>query len=189
VIPDRAEIVSSLIGAWRLFRFDPDAMRWFDTTMEGFWRSFFAAVLALPSFVFAFTVQVATMEDPPEAALAAIAGAIAYAASWVAFPVVAAFVVRPMGYGRMYVPYIVAHNWTGALVAQAYLVVEILIQLGIFAGDLAGFVKIILFAVTLWYAWRVARVALDASVSVAGAMVVLAFGLDLLIGYLLFGAL
>ena len=189
MIPNRAEIVSSFIGAWRVFRLDPDAMRWFDTSLEGFWRSFFAAVLALPSFAVAYAFLVADMEEAPEPAVAFMLGAIAYGASWVAFPVVAAVVVRPMGYGRHFVPYIVAHNWCAALVAQAYLVVEILIRIGVFAGDLSGFVKIVLFAVTLWYGWRVARAALGASMSLAAAMVVLATGLDLLISYLLFASL
>jgi hypothetical protein len=94
-----------------------------------------------------------------------------------------------MGYGHRYVPYIIAHNWAGALIAQAYLVVEILVRIGIFAGEMGGFVKIVLFVVTLWYSWRVARAALEASVSLAAALVVLATGLDLFIGYALFGAL
>jgi hypothetical protein len=189
VIPDRAEIVSSLIGAWRVFRMNPDAMHWFETSLEGFWRSFFAAVLALPAFALPFAFQVAELERAPEPVVAVLLGGIAYVASWIAFPVVAAFVVRPMGFGHMYVPYIVVHNWSGALIAQVYLAVEILIRVGIFAGELGGFVKLILFAVTLWYAWRIARVALGATVSLAAAMVALSTGLDLLIGYLLFVAL
>jgi hypothetical protein len=189
VIPDRTEIISSFIGAWRVFRLDPDAMRWFNTSMDGFWRSFFAAILALPSFAFAFAFQLGDMVDTPEPAVAGLLGAIAYAASWIAFPVIAALVVRPMGYGHNYVPYIVVHNWAGGLVAQVYLVVEILVRVGIFAGEMGGFVKIVLFVVTLWYGWRVARAALEASASLAAALVVLATGLDLVIGYLLFGAL
>ena len=189
MIPDRAEIVSSFIGAWRLFRMDPDAMRWFNTSMDGFWRSFFAAVLALPSFVFAFAFQFSDMVEAPNPIAAVVLGAIAYAASWVVFPVIAALVVRPMGYGHHYVPYIVARNWAGALVAQAYLAAEILIFLGIFAGDLGGFIKIILFVVTLWYGFMVARIALSATFSLATAMIVLSTALDVLIGYLLFAAL
>ena len=189
MIPNRAEIISSFFGAWRLFRIDPDAMRWFNTSMDGFWRSFFAAFLALPSFAFAFAFHIAETDGAPEPAAAIVLGAIAYAAGWIVFPIVAAIVVQPMGYGHHYVPYIVAHNWAGALVAQAYLAVEILIRVGIFAGELGGFVAIILFVATLWYGWSVARVALATSASLAVALVVLATGLDYLITYLLFAAL
>lgn len=164
-------------------------MRWFNTSLDGFWRSFFAAVLALPSFAFAFGFQMAEMEEPPDPTAAIILAAIAYAASWVVFPVIAAVVIRIMDYGHHYVPYIVARNWAGALVAQVYLAVEILIQIGIFAGDLGGFVKIVLFIVTLWYGWMVARIGLNATASLAAAMVILATVLDVLIGYLLFAAL
>jgi len=189
VIPDRAEIVASFVGAWRLFRLDPSAMSCFNTSLDGFWRSFFGAVLSLPAFAFSFAFLIADLEDPPEPAVAFILGIMAYGISWVAFPVIAAFVVRPMGLGHRYVPYIVAHNWGATLVAQAYFLAEILIRIGLFAGDLSDFVKLILFAVTLWYGWRVARVALEASISIALAMVVLATGLDLLISYALYAAL
>lgn len=189
MIPSRAEIVSSLFGAWRLFRMDPDSMRWFNTSMDGFWRSFFAAIIALPSFVLAYGSQVAGMESDPDPAAALLLGIIAYAASWVIFPVLAAFVVRPMGYSHAYVPYIVARNWAGGLVAQAYLVLEILTQVGVFSGESGGMVEIILFVVTLWYGWIVARIALATTATMATALVVLGTGLDLVIGYLLFSTL
>ena len=188
MIPDRAEISSSLYGAWRLFRMDPDAMRWFDTSLDGFWRSFFGAVIALPAFLLGFGYHVATMEAPPNLVVVVVVGAIAYAASWVVFPVIAAFVVRPMGYGGTYVPYIVVRNWAGALVAQVYLVFEILIRVGILGETISGFIEFILFIVTLWYGWLVARVALETTVSFAAALVILGTVVDLFIAYLLFSA-
>ena len=189
MIPDRTEIASSFTGAWRLFRMDTDAMRLFNTSMDGFWRSFFAAVLALPSFAVAMTAQFGKMDQAPDPVVAIVLCALAYTASWIVFPVVAAIVVRPMGYGHHYVPYIVARNWAGALVAQVYLATEILILLGIFSGYLGEFVQIILFVITLWYGFMIARIALSATFSLATAMIVLSTALDVLISYLLFVSL
>ena len=47
---NRAEIERSLTGAWRLFLGKPDAMRFFDASVEGFWRSFGAIVLVAPLY-------------------------------------------------------------------------------------------------------------------------------------------
>ena len=47
---DRAEIERSLTGAWRLFLGKPDAMRQFDSSVDGFWRSFRAIVLIAPLY-------------------------------------------------------------------------------------------------------------------------------------------
>ena len=48
---DRDEIARSLTGAWHLFLDRPDAMRYFDLSIEGFWRSFRAIVLLLPAYI------------------------------------------------------------------------------------------------------------------------------------------
>ncbi len=47
---DRAEIERSLRGAWRLFLGKPDAMRFFDASVDGFWRSFRAIILVAPLY-------------------------------------------------------------------------------------------------------------------------------------------
>ena len=46
----RDEIERSLTGAWRLFLNQPDAMQSFDTSVDGFWRSFQAIVLVAPLY-------------------------------------------------------------------------------------------------------------------------------------------
>ena len=43
MIPSLHEIFYGVFGAWRLFRLDPKAMAYFDNSVEGFWKSFFAA--------------------------------------------------------------------------------------------------------------------------------------------------
>ena len=48
---ERDEIARSLTGAWELFLDRPDAMRRFDISMTGFWRSFRAIVLVLPAYL------------------------------------------------------------------------------------------------------------------------------------------
>ena len=45
-MPSMADTKRALEGAWLIARRDPGAMSRFDLTVEGFWASFFAAVVA-----------------------------------------------------------------------------------------------------------------------------------------------
>jgi hypothetical protein len=50
-MPSYAEIQRALQGAWLLARGDTRGMGLFDLSVEGFWRSFAAALLAAPAYV------------------------------------------------------------------------------------------------------------------------------------------
>ena len=41
----RHEVLLSLYGVWRLFLRDPRGIEWLDVSIEGFWKSFFCAVV------------------------------------------------------------------------------------------------------------------------------------------------
>ena len=44
------EVVTSLYGAARLIQFKPDGLTYFDSSLDGFWRSFTAALLVAPLY-------------------------------------------------------------------------------------------------------------------------------------------
>ena len=52
------DVVAGLTGAWRLARFDPRGMSYLDTTITGYWRSFYGALLCLPAYVVMVAVDV-----------------------------------------------------------------------------------------------------------------------------------
>ena len=45
MIPTTREIVFGLYGAWRLAHLDRGGLGYFDASVEGFWKSFFAAAM------------------------------------------------------------------------------------------------------------------------------------------------
>ncbi len=51
------EAARSLYGAYRLARFDPSGMAYMDTSVRGFWNSFYAAVATLPFFLVLLVVD------------------------------------------------------------------------------------------------------------------------------------
>ncbi len=56
-MPDVAFFTRSLTGALRLARFDAGGMAAFDVSFEGFWRSFWAAGLVLPLYIFFLAIN------------------------------------------------------------------------------------------------------------------------------------
>ncbi|MFN4088946.1 MAG: hypothetical protein ACK4QW_07885 [Alphaproteobacteria bacterium] len=102
------EIARSLHGAFRLAARDPAGLQWFDTSIRGFWNSFFAAVLVAPFYM----AVVATRPDEPAVTVSsgafALTELIAYVCGWFAFPLVMVYVTRAIGREALYIPYIVA---------------------------------------------------------------------------------
>ena len=111
--PIRQEIASSIRAAWGIALRDPDAMAGFNLSIDGFWRSFYAAVLLLPPYAVLFGLSY--MELPPveRPAIGAYAGVkmLLYLAGWASFPLVMIPVAKLLRLGDAYIPMIIACNW------------------------------------------------------------------------------
>lgn len=185
----RDEIVRSLTGAWEIFLDRPDAMSRFDVSVEGFWRSFQAILLVIPSYlVVAFAersllLTMATENTVPlgdEGFFAA--KAVALAVDWVALPLVMAVAAGPFGIADRYVAFVVARNWAAVLIMLPYAAIAILFGLGFFGTSLASFLSLAVLIVALRMQFQVARRSLEVPVAFAIAVVVFDFVLSLTIG-------
>lgn len=181
-MPDREEILQSLEGAWRLVWLDRSGMTFFNLTVAGFWRSFFAAVLVAPGYAILVAQKLADREVlAPEAAPSVVAvgepGAtwvvvvqtITYCVSWIAFPIVAALLTWLLSLGRLYVALIVAANWASVIQMAAFLAA---LALGYVLPDpIRPVVITLVTGGILFYQWFVVRTALQTSGGVALAVV------------------
>lgn len=110
MFPDRAEIVRALQGCWYLVLNRPGAIDLFDRSDAGFYRSFFAAILAFPAFV---------ISDVVNGGADWIAGdffdwisyGIRYAIYWLVFPVVAVVIAERIGVLERILDFLVPYNW------------------------------------------------------------------------------
>ena len=85
---------------------------------------------------------------------------------------------------KQYLGFIVAYNWASVLQNAVYLPFAILFELGMFGGNGAEFVNLILLCLVLAYTWFVTRTALDVSGFVASGLVVLDVGLWIIVNKL-----
>lgn len=175
-----AETLRSLHGAWRLACFDARGLVQFNVSIAGFWQSFFAAAVALPIFAFALIPPYLRAADP---GLFAAVEALHYIAAWAAFPLAMIPVARFLRLTASYIPYIIAVNWTSVLQLALFLPVNVLALFGSLQGDGGAFLFTLILALTVIYRYFVARVALQATLGTALALV----ALDVVIGLLLSG--
>jgi hypothetical protein len=164
-MPDREEVLSALYGAYRLAWFDASGMTYFNLTVEGFWRSFFAAILVAPAYAILVGMQSSAEAEAFNLALVFLAESIGYVLAWCAFPIVALVLTRMLGLDRNYVALIVAHNWSAVPQTAAFVAV---VLLGVVLPQGLGTLLVTLTTgAILVYQWFVIRTALQSSGGIA----------------------
>jgi hypothetical protein len=180
-MPSTIETLRALYGAWRLARLDKGGMAYFDVSERGFWTSFFAALIVAPLYALFLYLRFASgLENAPVGRFVPIK-AIAYALSWIAFPLAMATYTRLVGCWPRYVAFMVAYNWSSVLQNGLYLGVVILATLKVLPTTAANFLGVVAFGLVIAYSWVVARIALRTTGMVATGVVALDFFLGLAI--------
>ena len=185
------EIRAALDGSWLLLRNRPEGMAFFDQSIQGFWRSFLVVFLLVPAFLvsgaaekrFYFLENLYHPDAFPNEAFW-FAQAVGLGIDWLALPLVLAALAVPIGISRRYVPFIVVRNWTSLLASVPYLVTYLLFLLGILSPGVTVLLSLTCLLVVIWYRYLVARIALQASISLAIGVVVLDVLLTLVISQL-----
>src|SRR5690606_11964754 len=116
-----AEAVRGVYGAWRLVRFDRDAVRLFDGSVDAFWKSFWAAAFVFPGevilrllFATADTAEGAEAASPGTTALMTVF-IIAYVIHWAGFALAMVYVSDMLDRFEKYLAYMTAHNWSSVV--------------------------------------------------------------------------
>lgn len=167
------EAAYGLFGAWRLARGDADGLNYFENSVEGFWRSFWAAAVIAPVFlvVSVLRYEVAGIEADP--LRYAIVESIAYVIAWVLFPVVMVHICTLLERAERFILYIVAYNWAAVLQNALLMPLEIAGTTGLIPLELASLFRLLAFSAILFYVWFVAKVGLDLPPWTAVGIVVL----------------
>ena len=180
------EATLALYGAYRLARVDPKGLFYFDATIEGFWRSFYAALLVAPAYVILLALDLGDRPATAGPVKLVLVEGIVYVIGWTAFPLAMVYVARWLGRSQHYICYIVAQNWANVLeIALFFSVVAIAV------GSAAVAVLPLLLAgiAVLVYEWYIARTALEITGWQAAAVVALSVILDFIITYISSGML
>lgn len=178
-LPDRAELERNVKGAFQLLLQRPQGLEALDSSLEGFWRSFYAALYGAPFFLFIMFSSLGASEGS-EAILSidftlpnVIGLLLIYAISWLYWPLLFHYIARGFGLEQSFLRYIVAYNWA-ALIQLAIATAALVLGGGLLggAGNLLIFGSIVL---QFFYQWSVARQALEIPGLPAGGLVFVDF--------------
>lgn len=184
----------SLTGAWRMMTGRPGGLKLLDLSVDGFWDSFYAIVVALPALAVGWVAaanDVALVGDEvPDKLSFVLRFAVVDLGSWIIPIGLLAFVVRPAGIADRFVPYVVASNWASVIVIWIMLPPQLLRMVLPGAQDLVTLLSLGLFLTTLFLTWRVTNAAVGKGPAVAtsvffgmfAASLAVLFALQLLLG-------
>jgi len=177
------EIVYALYGAYRLCFFDRGGMAFFNASREGFWRSFYSAILIAPIHgVLVFTdLQRSRTPILASAERIFLIEGSSYLVLVFAYPVVMYYICELLDRRQRYMNYIVAYNWTGVWLALLALPFALLNGADFVPDIAANVASLIVTAVSLVILWGIARTALEISGLVAAGLV----AIDLTLGVII----
>jgi len=172
-MPSGAEIQQYFFGVWRMMMGRAEGLKMLDLSIDGFWNSFFAIVVALPPLLVGW---VGFANSMPEAASAALRLGVLFRlfltdiGAWILPVALLAAFAKPTGIADRFVHYVVATNWASALFAWMMLVPGLMRLFMPDAADLADGISLILFLVTLGLSWRLTVVAIDKGPAIGTAV-------------------
>ncbi|MGI9493795.1 MAG: hypothetical protein ACR2QF_15470 [Geminicoccaceae bacterium] len=171
IMPDRQEIWSSIYGAFRLACFDDSGHSHFNLTVEGFWRSFFAAILVAPGHII-LASQGFIAGGGQLSVWSLLVHVGMYAVSWIIFPLTVFFAIDLLNLGHRYTALIVAVNWA-AVIEISVMVAGLGLAL-ILPPDAAKLLIVAIVIGLVIYQWFVIRTALQSTGTLAFAFVLFA---------------
>ena len=182
------EIARALTGSWLLFRNQPEGLRWFDRSIEGFWRSFGVFFLLLPFVSIGGLMEKKMYLEETDLTAEIFPDGIfwmsqlaSFVLGWILLPIVLGFLARPIGISRGYVDFIIARNWSSLLATVPYVLAGMLYLAGIVPVGIVFLITMSAFIVILWYKFNIARITLQASTGLTLGIVALDTVLSLLV--------
>jgi len=169
----------ALAGSLRLARGEPTGLSYFDRSLDGFWRSFRAAVICYPLYLLLLSMRVSVGDwQRSGGGRIVVVETIGYVVAWVAFPLLMLTVTRWIGRAHRFFDFMVPYNWCQVPQSALFVAVGLVSAGGMLGTRDSAAIEIGAAIATLIYEWFIARVALDTT----GAVAVFVVLVDLVLG-------
>ena len=161
------EIEQSLAGAVEVVPHGEDALRHFDFSVGGFWRSFTAAIIVLPAAIALYLSDYKLWAEEqsalplPDLAPFLTLEIVGFCLRWGLFAVVMAVLCRQFNLSSRFVPFMVVFNWSSVLLAVLLLPPSMLYLLDIVSADVARILNFCAFFAAILYRVRIAEITLQ----------------------------
>ena len=173
------EVQLAVGGALRLACGDRRGLGFFDASLDGFWRSFRAAAICYPMYLFLLGTRVTSAQWAAAGWPTVIfVETIAYVIAWVAFPLLMLHIAHWLGRDHRFLAFMVAYNWSQVPQTILLTIIGLDAATGLFPPHIVQFLEAIATLAVLVYEWYIARVAL----AVSGPQAALVVVIDVVLG-------
>ena len=155
-----APTLAAITGATELFLGRHEGLRRFDLSVEGFWRSFSAALYGVPFFLclMAGDWTVLSAAPRPPTLSAVILSRIAdFSVDFLFLPIALALLARRLGITRSYTGYVIARNWSTLVILAPQAILSLLLGFRWIDQNAALLLTLVIAGVMLAYQYRIAR--------------------------------
>lgn len=170
-MPPADDIQRQMTGAFMMMTGRREGIRLLDLSMDGFWNSFFAIVVAAPVMLAAWAPMAGEIAgaDAGFGQRASIVARLALVdiGAWVLPIVGLAAIAGTVGIRDRFVHYVVATNWGGALFSWFMLPVAVLRLFAPGLEDVIAALSLGIFFASLVLLWRLTSAAIDKGAGVA----------------------
>ena len=173
-MPPAEDIQRQMTGAWMMMTGRRDGIRQLDLSMDGFWNSFFAIVVAAPVMLAGWAPMAGEIAgaDTGFGHRASIVARLALVdiGAWILPIVGLAAIAGAAGIRDRFVHYVVATNWGGALFSWFMLPVAVMRLFAPGLEDVTTALSLGIFLACLVLLWRLTDAAVDKGAGVATAV-------------------
>jgi hypothetical protein len=173
------ELALGIVGAWRLVRADRTALLCFDRSPRGFWRSFWVMLLLAPAQALTVAINMADLKIDPIPGHVMFLEAGIYILDWLLLPAILSEFALRRGRVAQFMAFTIANNYAQFLLYALWLAAIALSSMVSQGG--AAVLQLGALSFTLFYQYRIARIAFDMDRPLAALLVLLALGLSLLL--------
>ena len=179
------QLANGLYGTWLVLKFDVRGWEYFETSLQGFWASFIAALILAP-FHFVHTIADFGSERTDLTFLPyLIVEVLSYVLSWTLFPFAMLYASEFLGRTPRYFWHIVPYNWIRLPIEGPLYLFLLMSDFGIISMEGVAFINLLGLAALIIYDTFIAGVGLKIATGTAMGLVVLDIALSLITALLI----
>lgn len=173
-MPPADDIQRYLTGAWQLMMGKREGVSLLDVSADGFWNSFFAIAIALPALIVGWVGTANEIGADPTAAASRLSYLLRLAlidiGAWILPLVGLAFIASTAGIRDRFVHYVIASNWSSAILAWLMLPAALLRLVTPSNSDLALTLSLGLFLLSMVLSWRLTNAVIAKGAAMGSAV-------------------
>lgn len=165
-MPGLEEVEAYVHGIYLLARNRAEGFKWLDISADGFWRSFWSILYAVPALAVSWASYRAVFLQASGSGGTAGPGfvlrlALIDVVTWVAPLVLVGVVAKPLGIARSFGRFVIATNWLGSVTAYMLALPSLLRTVFEGTSPVIAAASVAVFIVTILLLYRVTRLAFD----------------------------